>query len=331
MSKHVHHVSQATWIAVLLLFVAIPCSSQDIKTISSSLGKSISASGRKTVAVIDFTDLQGNVTELGRFLAEEVSVNLVGDAKGYEVIERNQLKVILQEHRLSATGLIDPQTAKKLGQFAGVDALVTGTITAFGDTVRISTKILDTQTAKMFGAASFDIPKTKAIEELLSRGIGTAQPPSSANAGGSGGSSVASEGAASSKVVASISAEGGNLLFNLRGCSRSRQVVSCRGYVTNKSEKRIRVEFPYGARDGFLEDDLGTVYPFKEFAFGASGDGQELEPELTIPFGLLVEHVNPEAKYANLTLTYNSIDVVKNAYVSNGVKAGFRNIAIQQK
>jgi TolB-like protein len=314
----------------MLLIVAIPCSGQDIKAISSSLAKSIAGSGRKTVAVIDFTDLQGNVTELGRFLAEEVSVDLVGEAKGYEVIERNQLKIILQEHRLSATGLIDPQTAKKLGQFAGVDALVTGTITAFGDSVRVSAKVLDTQTARMLGATTSDIPKTKTIEELLSRGVG-AQPPSSTDIGGSGASNPPAEGVGASKAVSSISAEGGNLLFDLRACSRSRQVTSCRGSVTNKSDKRVRVEFPYGARDGFLEDDLGTVYPFKEFAFGVSGDGQELEPELTIPFRFLVENVNSAAKHANITLTYNSIDVVKNAYVSNGLKAGFRNIAIQQQ
>jgi TolB-like protein len=312
------------------LVVAIPCSAQDIKAISSSLAKSIAGSERKTVAVIDFTDLQGNVTELGRFIAEEVSVNLVGEAKGYEVIERNQLKIILQEHRLSATGLIDPQTAKKLGQFAGVDALVTGTITAFGDSVRVSAKVLDTQTARMLGATTSDIPKTKTIEELLGRGVG-GQPTSTGNTGGSGAGNAPTESAEGSKAVTSISAEGGNLLFDLKTCSRSRQTLSCRGTVTNKSEKRIRVEFPYGARDGFLEDDLGTVYPFKEFAFGVSGDGQELEPELTIPFRFLIENVNTAAKLANITLTYNSIDVVKNAYVSNGVKAGFRNIAIQQK
>jgi TolB-like protein len=321
---------QAIRTSVFVLIMAIPCSGQDTKAISSSLAKSIAGSGRKTVAVIDFTDLQGNVTELGRFLAEELSVNLVGDAKGYEVIERNQLKVILQEHRLSATGLIDPQTAKKLGQFAGVDVLVTGTITPFGDSVRVSAKVLDTQTAKMLGATTADIPKTKTIEELLSRGVG-AQPPSSTSTGGTGGSNPLAEGAGANKAVSSISAEAGNLLLDLKACSRSRQAVSCRGTVTNKSDKRIRVEFPYGARNGFLEDDLGTVYPFKEFVFGVSGDGQELEPELTIPFRFLVENVNPATKFANITLTYNSIDVVKNAYVSNGIKAGFRNIAIQQK
>src|SRR2546426_3809508 len=163
------------WSKVLLIVIAVASirsAAQDIKPLSSILSKSIATSGRKTVAVVDFTDLQGNVTELGRFLAEELSVDLVGNAKDFEVIERNQLKVILQEHRLSTTGLIDPQTARKLGQFAGVDALVTGTITAFGDTVRLSAKVLDTQTAKMIGAATSDIPRTKVIDELLTHSIG---------------------------------------------------------------------------------------------------------------------------------------------------------------
>src|SRR5437879_3154441 len=168
MNTRIWHVGQTgrTGVLLLLAVAAMPLSAQDMKPLSSLLAKSISASRRKTVAVVDFTDLQGNVTELGRYLAEDLSVDLVGDAKGLEVIERNQLKVILQEHRLFATGLIDPQTARKLGQIAGVDALVTGTITAFGDTVRLSAKILDTQTAKMLGAATSDIPKTKAIEDL---------------------------------------------------------------------------------------------------------------------------------------------------------------------
>ena len=127
MNERIGRLCQSSRKALLFLvaIAAMPLSAQDMKPLSSQLAKSISASGRKTVAVVDFTDLQGNVTELGRFLAEELSVDLVGDAKGYEVIERNQLKVILREHQLSATGLIDPQTARKLGQFAGVDALVT--------------------------------------------------------------------------------------------------------------------------------------------------------------------------------------------------------------
>jgi TolB-like protein len=147
------------------------CYEQEIKTISARLAENLAKSGRKTAAVVDFTDLQGHVTELGRFLAEELSVALAGEANGFEVIDRTHLKAILEEHKLSSSGLIDPLTARKLGQIAGVQALVTGTLTPFGDSVRLTVKILDTATAGILGSATTDIPKTKALEELLDKGI----------------------------------------------------------------------------------------------------------------------------------------------------------------
>lgn len=150
---------------------------QEVKALSAKLAESIAASGKKTVAVVDFTDLQGNVTELGRFLAEELSIALSGDARDFRVVDRTHLKTILREHKLASTGIIDPQTAKRLGEIAGVDALVTGSITPFGDSVRLSVKVLDVSTAQMIGASSANIPKTKAVEELLARGIGSAVRP----------------------------------------------------------------------------------------------------------------------------------------------------------
>ena len=130
---------------------------------------------------MDFTDLQGNITELGRFIAEEISADFAMTAKGFEVIDRNHLKTILTEHKLSMSGLVDPNTVKKLGQIAGVDAIITGSVTPFGDSIRISCKVIATDTARMITAAKGDIAKTKAIEELLSRGIDTGQVSSSAS------------------------------------------------------------------------------------------------------------------------------------------------------
>src|SRR5580704_2475321 len=88
---------------------------QEIKELSARMAEAISQSGKKTVAVVDFTDLQGNVTELGRFLAEECSVDLAMTAKNFEVIDRTNIKSLLQEHKLASTGLIDQKTARKLG------------------------------------------------------------------------------------------------------------------------------------------------------------------------------------------------------------------------
>jgi TolB-like protein len=145
---------------------------RETRAAADAVSEKLAAAGKKSVAVVDFTDLQGEVTELGRFLAEEISVALASGERSLEVVDRTHLKVLVQENKLSATGLIDPATAKKLGQIAGVDAIVTGTLTPFGDTVRLTLKVLDTSTARIVAATTAEIPKTKAIEELVARGVG---------------------------------------------------------------------------------------------------------------------------------------------------------------
>ncbi len=144
---------------------------KEIKSLTGDLAQKIIASKKKVVAVVDFTDLQGNVTELGRFLAEELSVSLAASGNGFEVVDRTHLKTLVKEYKLSSSGLIDPAAAKKLGEIAGTDALITGTITSFGDSVRLAVKVLDTKTAKIIMAATTNIAKTKAIDELLGTNI----------------------------------------------------------------------------------------------------------------------------------------------------------------
>ncbi|MGQ9571258.1 MAG: FlgO family outer membrane protein [Thermodesulfovibrionales bacterium] len=132
--------------------ISIPQSSlayeKEIKRLSSTISEDIVKAGKKTIAVTDFVDLQGNVNELGRFIAEELSVDLLDVAKGFEVIDRTHLKSILAEHKLSMSGLVNPNTVKKLGQITGAEAIVTGSVTLFGDSIRVSYKVIATDTAK---------------------------------------------------------------------------------------------------------------------------------------------------------------------------------------
>src|ERR1039458_3510192 len=158
-------------IALLSGARCMPAQDKDIKALAATFADTLVKLSKKTIAVVDFNDLQGNVTELGRYLAEQVSVALAMTDKGIEVIDRTHLKVLLQENKLSSSGIIDPATARKLGQIAGVDVLVTGTLTPFGDSVQLAVKALDATPAHIIGASTTDIAKTKAIEELLSRGI----------------------------------------------------------------------------------------------------------------------------------------------------------------
>ena len=59
--------------AAFIVWQPVLAYDDQLKQLAAQLADSISKSGKKTVAVADFTDLDGNVTELGRFLAEETS------------------------------------------------------------------------------------------------------------------------------------------------------------------------------------------------------------------------------------------------------------------
>jgi len=227
---------------------------KEIKSLSTSMAENITKAGKKTIAVVDFTDLQGNVTELGRFIAEEFSVALAGAGKGFEVVDRTHLKSIIAEHKLSSTGIIDPQTARKLGQIAGVDALITGTITPFGDSVRLSVKVLATDTAKIIDASSGDIAKTKAIEELLARGIESAQP-SSPQASTT--DYVSSPNSPKSKKV-------GDIVVTVKKIMVSRGQITVNLDFFNQSDKELKLGRSLWDNEPTLTDEKGNIFRYKD-------------------------------------------------------------------
>ncbi len=150
---------------------------REIANLSSILASSITKSGKKSIAVVDFTDLQGHVSELGRFIAEEMSGNMTSQSQAFDVLDRNHIKKLLEEQKLSMSGLMDPSAIKKIGKLAGADVIITGTITPFGDSIRVSCKAIDTETAKVIGSARGDIAKTATIADLLKLGVtGTPAP-----------------------------------------------------------------------------------------------------------------------------------------------------------
>ncbi|MGB6200775.1 MAG: hypothetical protein WA871_10685 [Candidatus Acidiferrales bacterium] len=148
-----------------------------IKQICSQLADTIASSGKKMIAVTAFTDLDGNVTEFGRFLASDLSDSLAAQAKGFLVIDRTQ--------------------TNGAPQASHIDAMVIGSLTTFSDHVRLSTKLLDAANSAILGAASVDIPRTKDIDDLLagstpapsvkSNGSRTAQPSSASSSSTSAG------------------------------------------------------------------------------------------------------------------------------------------------
>lgn len=142
-----------------------------VGALAEQLSGQVAKAGVKRIAVADFTDLQNLPTELGRVIAEQVSIGLISTRDGFGVMDRANLNRILAEHRLTAAGLVDPDNAKKLGQFAGVDAIVVGNAIPFTDDVLITMKIIATETAEIVGALQGRVPLSADIKDLAGRTV----------------------------------------------------------------------------------------------------------------------------------------------------------------
>ncbi|HEX9736321.1 MAG TPA: FlgO family outer membrane protein [Thermoanaerobaculia bacterium] len=242
----------------------------EIDQTARAIVEKVQTSNTITIAVVDFTDLKGNVTELGRFLAEELS-SALAETGGLRVIDRIHLRSLLQEHKLAASGVIDPATARRLGQIAGVQALVTGTITEFGDSVRLTAKVLDTATAQIQASVRTDIPKTDAVKDLLGRGVDTGS--------GSGFSQSTPEPTKPPTIQSQQAQEVEEFSFQLQRCDVDGADIVCHWAITNKDPEDR--DFAFSDRcETVLYDNLSREYSPSRWQIGASSDESEVHKTL---------------------------------------------------
>ena len=96
---------------------------------------------KKRVAVFDFdyatvktstAALFGSDIDVGKGISDLLVKNLVTDGT-YSVIERKALDKILAEQNFSNSDRANPASAAKIGKILGLDAIIVGSITEFGN------------------------------------------------------------------------------------------------------------------------------------------------------------------------------------------------------
>jgi curli biogenesis system outer membrane secretion channel CsgG len=110
--------------AALLALVLIPA-------LSSAAG------GEKPrIAVLEFKNKADNQWWYhgGAAAAQDVFVTELVKSGKFRVVDREQLEAMMQEKHLTQSGDIDPKTAMKLGKILGVNYLLTGAVTEYGNT-----------------------------------------------------------------------------------------------------------------------------------------------------------------------------------------------------
>ncbi len=79
----------------------------------------------------------------GHYIAESLMSNIKKYNSKIRLFERARLGALLKEHSLALSGLVSRSQAKKIGQLAPIDFIVTGTYTVFSKRVEINGRAID--------------------------------------------------------------------------------------------------------------------------------------------------------------------------------------------
>jgi curli biogenesis system outer membrane secretion channel CsgG len=156
----------------------VACLGLVLATTASAQSPTASATARKKrVAVFDFdyatvhagvSAIFGRDIDIGRGVSDLLVTMLVKDG-GYSVIERKALNKIMAEQNFSNSDRANPVSAARLGKLLGVDAIVVGSITQFGnDTKNTGVGAVGTGLGKV-GLGGFSRKESKAVVALDAR------------------------------------------------------------------------------------------------------------------------------------------------------------------
>jgi TolB-like protein len=317
---------------VLCLCVAVPCAAlparadggldQRLSELSQQIAAKMTAKQKTTVAVVEFTDLQGNTTDFGRFLAEELVTRLMETEK-FRVIERQLLNKIIAEQKLSLTGVVDPASAKQLGKILGVDAIVSGTVTNLSQSLKVNARLISTETGEIFAVASAEIFKDESVTGLLANGGGASPTPAP--------KPTPQQPDSTKKNQRKVTVR--DFIFELESCRMSAGGVVCSLTITNDAPSDRAVRFTAVSYQGVMSrmfDETGGEYIVKNTQLGSYASKgyvyveNILVPQVPMRLVLTFDDVNLDAK----TVTLLRVAFEWQGSPAANLNADFRNVPI---
>lgn len=107
----------------------------------------------ETKIVIAAADFQNNTGEsefdhLSKAIPSSIITNLAAFEQ-FKIVERSQLKAVLDELALSMQGIVDKQTAAKVGKHAGATLLIIGDFVIIGNEILINARLVEVTTSEV--------------------------------------------------------------------------------------------------------------------------------------------------------------------------------------
>ena len=122
---------------------------------------------REYIAVIDFEGInvsEGDAKALTqRLTSEMITLGL------YQVLERSEMKRLLEEQKFQYSGCVDLKCAVELGKMLGAKYMVVGSISKVGSTYSIDSRLIDVETSESYASGSYS--HRGDIDKLMGSGM----------------------------------------------------------------------------------------------------------------------------------------------------------------
>ncbi len=165
----VFHASMCFGISVVLLTSCTSTSQQNQSVSQTTPAPTVRAStdellAQMTETISSETRRIGVTTPegeggTGEILQDEIIASFLrARLPGVEIYERSRLNAILEEAEFGISGLVSDETAVRLGEMVGVDALVVGSYRHSGTSVSVNVRLIDATSGRIIGAGSVEVP-----------------------------------------------------------------------------------------------------------------------------------------------------------------------------
>jgi hypothetical protein len=154
-----------------LLFAGIGLKAQTVKSgtfdtslqeLTDKLAEKLMKYNTLKMGVWDLSDLDGGVSPIGKYVADDVAINL---SDKFHIVNRNQLNTLIKENRLSAEGFINQATLKQVKKLSDIDVIITGTISVLSQNIKITLQALDSD-GNILGGVKGEVYRNADVNEL---------------------------------------------------------------------------------------------------------------------------------------------------------------------
>ena len=112
---------------------------------------------RLSIAVLDLRPLVVTADE-ATILTDRLRIEMARLGR-FQVIERERMAELLQEHSFQQSGLCDTERCYlELGHLVGANAVVVGSVGKVGRTYTVTARMIDVETGEILAQAAYDCP-----------------------------------------------------------------------------------------------------------------------------------------------------------------------------